>query len=87
MQLPVGEQTSRVLTLNTLKGLIKVNRFPFAISVAVAIFQKRMEEVLTSIDGVLPYLDDIFIQKKNIEDYNLKVKQVLERLKISDIPF
>lgn len=75
MLLPGGEQTSRVLTLNIHKGLFKVNRLPFGISVAVAIFQKRMEEVLAGIDGVLLYLDDIFIQGKCVQSHNLKVKQ------------
>lgn len=80
LQLPVDDPSSRILTLNTHKGLFKVNRLPFGISTAVAIFQKRMEEMLAGSRGVLPYLDDIYISGKNLEDHNSKLVQVLERL-------
>lgn len=40
---------------------------------------------MSGIDGILPYLDDIFIQGKNVGDHNLKVKQILECLQISGI--
>ncbi|KAG8159062.1 hypothetical protein JTE90_022868 [Oedothorax gibbosus] len=61
LQLPVDDATSRLLTLNTHKGLFRVKRLPFGVSIAVAIFQKKMEEVFAGVDGVLPYLDDIYI--------------------------
>lgn len=64
LQLPADGHTSIWLTLSTHKGRFKVNRLPFDISVAIANFQKSMGEVLAGIYGVLPYLDDIFIQRK-----------------------
>lgn len=85
LQIPVDDISSKILTLNTHKGLFRVKRLPFGVSVAVAIFQKTIEEVLSGISGVLPYLDDIFIQGKNIEDHNVKLKLVLERLKNAGI--
>jgi len=45
LQLPVDDPTSELLTLNTHKGLFRVKRLPFGVSVAVSVFQKRMEEV------------------------------------------
>lgn len=36
-------------------------------------FKKRTEEVSEGIDGVLSYLDEIFIQGKIFEDHNLKL--------------
>ncbi|KAG8173528.1 hypothetical protein JTE90_014688 [Oedothorax gibbosus] len=50
LQLPVDDATSRLLTLNTHKGLFRVKRLPFGVSIAVAIFQKKMEEVFAGVD-------------------------------------
>ncbi|KAG8172437.1 hypothetical protein JTE90_019371, partial [Oedothorax gibbosus] len=80
LQLPVDDATSRLLTLNTHKGLFRVKRLPFGVSIAVAIFQKKMEEVFAGVDGVLPYLDDIYITGTDMTSHNLKLEEVLQRL-------
>ncbi|KAG8202124.1 hypothetical protein JTE90_010485 [Oedothorax gibbosus] len=80
LQLPVDDATSRLLTLNTHKGLFRVKRLPFGVSIAVAIFQKKTEEVFAGVDGVLPYLDDIYITGTDMTSHNLKLEEVLQRL-------
>ncbi|XP_037505702.1 uncharacterized protein LOC119382034 [Rhipicephalus sanguineus] len=50
-QLRVDDETAALLTVNTTKGLFKVNRLPFGVSAAPAIFQRMMETTLAGIQG------------------------------------
>nr|XP_037290137.1 uncharacterized protein K02A2.6-like [Rhipicephalus microplus] len=51
-QLRVDDGTAALLTVNTIKGLFKVNRLPFGVSAAPAIFQWMMETTLAGIQGM-----------------------------------
>ena len=55
------------MTINTHKGLYRVNRLPYGVASAPAIFQKLMDQVLQGIDGVIYYLDDILITGQDSE--------------------
>nr|XP_037290588.1 uncharacterized protein K02A2.6-like [Rhipicephalus microplus] len=63
-QLPLDEDSKRLVVLNTHKGLYCFNRLPFGVSSAPAIFQRRMEAVLSGIPDVQVYLDDIIVSEK-----------------------
>ncbi|XP_037507352.1 uncharacterized protein LOC119383342 [Rhipicephalus sanguineus] len=79
-QLPVTENTAKVLTVNTMNGLYAVKRLPFGISAAPAIFQKIMETTLAGIPGTSVYLDDIIVCGETPEQHNERLDQVLSRL-------
>lgn len=85
LQIPVEEECSKLLGLNTYKGLFKLNRLPLRTKVAPAVFQQVMDVMLNDLD--FAYLDNIVrsatvdehlehIQVfKNIQDFGFKVKE------------
>lgn len=52
------------MTVTTHRELFRVTRLEFGVAVAVAIFQRYVEELLHGLDGVLVFLDDILIGGK-----------------------
>ena len=60
-QLCLDEQSQQYTVINTHQGLFKYKRLSFGISSAPGIFQRAMEELLRSVEGVSLYLDDILI--------------------------
>ncbi|XP_064475711.1 uncharacterized protein K02A2.6-like [Ornithodoros turicata] len=79
-QLTVDKETADLLTITTHRGLFRVTRLPFGVAVAVAIFQRYMEELLQGLDGVQVYLDDILVGGKNEEEHNTRLEAVLRRI-------
>ncbi|XP_064455074.1 uncharacterized protein K02A2.6-like [Ornithodoros turicata] len=80
LQLPVDEESSSLLTLNTPLGLFKVKRLPFWVSAAPGIFQRFIETVLHGVPGVAAFLDDIIITGKTVQEHDQRVQLLLERL-------
>lgn len=78
-QVRVDEESSKILTLNTTKGLFQVKRLPFGISSAPACFQRLMETILGGLEGIIVYLDDILITGRSIEEHWQRVQEVLKR--------
>jgi hypothetical protein len=67
--------------MNMHKGLFKVNRLPYGVACARAIFQKIMDLILQGINGVIYYLDDILITGRNTVEHMRNLEEVLKRLK------
>ena len=79
-QLRVDDKTAELLTLNTTKGLFRVNQLQYGVSSCPMIFQQFMDNLLNGIQGVQAYLDDVIICGKNITEHNNKLKLVLKRI-------
>ena len=79
-QLPLSEESKEIVTINTHKGLYTYNRLPFGISSAPAVFQRTLETLLSNIDGVGLYLDDILVCGRNIDEHDSRLREVLKRL-------
>ena len=76
-QVMVDEETSKLLTNNTLKGLYSFNRLPF--KVAPGVFQRIMDDRLAELDFAMAYLDDILIKDETIEQHRIHVKEVFKK--------
>lgn len=63
-----------------IKRLFKVNRLPFGVSAARAIFQRMTEVTLAGIPGMSVYLDDIIINGKGACEHEDHLEQVSTRL-------
>jgi hypothetical protein len=79
-QLLLDEESQNILTLNTHKGLFRVNRLAFGVSSAPAIFQRTVESLVGNIPGVVCYLDDILIAGQTEAEHVDRLTEVLQRL-------
>ena len=66
--------------LNTPFGLFRVNRLPYGVSSAPAIFQRTLENLLKNIPNVVVYIDDILITGENQEVHDKAMKAVLDKI-------
>ncbi|KAK8788142.1 hypothetical protein V5799_022084 [Amblyomma americanum] len=84
-QVPVDEETSKLLVINTHKGLFAYNRLAFGVSSAPALFQRRMEETLRDIPGTSVYLDDVLVTGRTDAEHLQNLRKVLQRVKESGL--
>lgn len=80
LQLEMDEESKRMLTINTSKGLYTFNRLCPGVKPASAIFQQAMDTMLAGIDNVVAYCDDILVASKNSHDHLHTLRQVFRRL-------
>lgn len=81
LQIPVEDDSSKLLCISTHIGLFKFNRLAFGIKVAPAIFQQVIDTLLSGLDFTIGYLDDILIRSQNVEQHRDHVFQVFDRIK------
>ena len=80
LQLQLDEESRKLATISTHKGLFCYNRLPFGVSSAPAIFQRTMEGILKGIPYVHAYIDDILITGTSESEHLQILEQVLTRL-------
>ncbi|XP_055714762.1 uncharacterized protein K02A2.6-like [Phlebotomus papatasi] len=80
LQIPVDEESSKLLTIHTPRGLFKFNRLAPGIRCAPGIFQEVVERMLQGIPDVICYFDDICIASTTPEDHFSTLKKVFQRL-------
>ncbi|UYV64000.1 K02A2.6-like [Cordylochernes scorpioides] len=69
----------------TAAGLYKVKRLPFGLNSAVGTFQRFMDSLLSGINGVAVYLDDVLISGRDCDDLKRKTEKVLLRFRESGL--
>ena len=79
-QLVLEEESQKLVTITTHKGLFKYNRLPFGISIAPAVFQRVMENLLQGLKYVAVCLDDILITGRSRAEHLETLEEVLKRL-------
>ena len=70
----------KLATVNTHKGLFVPTRLPYGVSSAGAIFQRKMDQILGNLDGVVCRVDDIAITGPNDEEHMKRLEEVIRRL-------
>lgn len=80
-QISLDDESSRILTWSTHKGLYKVNRLPYGITPASAIFEKNIEQLLQGCKGTANFLDDIIITGKTRTEHEENLKTVFLKLR------
>lgn len=81
LQIGVDEESKKLLTIHTHKGLFNFNRLCPGVKPAAGIFQQTMETILAGIEGLIIYFDDILIASPSMATHQPSVIAVLERLK------
>ena len=80
-QIPLAKESRLLTTFITPYGRYCFNKLPFGISSAPELFQKRMNNILRGLEGVLCLMDDILIFAKDMEEHHKRVTSVLIRIK------
>lgn len=84
-QIQLEEETKKLLTINTHKGLYCYHRLPFGVSAAPSIFQRTMENILQGISQVCVYIDDILVTGDSEENHLKTLEEVLKRLEAAGV--
>jgi len=79
-QLPVDDDVSRILAVNTHRGLFRVTTLPFGIKLASAIFQRVVDGVIGGLPGTLAYQDNIFVAAPTCPILRSRLYKVLKAL-------
>ena len=80
LQLELDDDSQKLVTISTHKGLYKYNRLPFGVSSAPSIFQRTMEGIVAGIPNVVVYIDDILVVGSSKEDHLRTLDIVLKQL-------
>uniref|UniRef100_A0A8D8SLX0 Uncharacterized protein K02A2.6 n=1 Tax=Cacopsylla melanoneura TaxID=428564 RepID=A0A8D8SLX0_9HEMI len=80
LQLPLCEESQKLTTISTHKGLFMYKKLSFGIASAPGIFQREIEKLLFGIPGVISFFDDIFISGKDSVELTNRLESVLEKL-------
>ncbi|XP_039448651.2 uncharacterized protein K02A2.6-like [Culex pipiens pallens] len=80
LQVEVKEESRKLLTVNTHRGLFQYNRLPPGVKPAPGAF-KRITNMVAGIPGVKTYLDDILIAGRTREDHDRSLRAVLPQIK------
>ena len=82
LQIEVREESSKLLCINTHRGLYKYTRLAFGVKVAPVIFQQFMDTMLGDRDYATAYLDDILVSSKTIPEHQNPIINVREVTRI-----
>ena len=80
-QIPLAKESRLLTTLITPYGHFCFNKLPFGIASAPEVFQRRMNDILSGLPGVLCHVDDILVFGATPEEHNRRFQVVLERIK------
>lgn len=81
LQLKIDDESKEYTTINTGFGLYTYNCLPFGVSCSPFLFQAFISQVLSGVDNVIAYQDDILIASTDRESHNVLLDTVLSKLK------
>ena len=84
-QIKVDDESSKLLTFNTPFGRHRFKRLPFGTHSAAEVFQKKISEIISDIEGAANDQDDIIVFGKDSEEHDKALKQVLDRVRESGL--
>ena len=79
-QIQLTEGSSFLTTFITPFGRYRYNRLPFGITSAPEHFQKRMQSILSDMEGTVNMIDDILVYEKDQEEHDERLEKVLNRI-------
>ena len=88
-QVAMEESSKEKTAFTTYSGLYQFKKMPFGLVNAPATFQRLMEVVLSGLARTvcLVYLDNILVIGKTLEEHNVNLGRVLERMRVPDYDF
>ena len=80
LQMEMDDESKSLLTLNTHKGLYRLNRLAFGVASAPAMWQCVMDQLLQGIPHVQCIIDDIIVTGETDDEHLANLEAVLQRL-------
>lgn len=86
-QILMDEEDKEKTAFSTPYGHFEFNKMPFGLTNGPATFQRMMNHTLSGLHGIecLVYLDDIVVYGKSLEEHNLRLRHVFERLRKNNL--
>ncbi|XP_045104351.1 uncharacterized protein LOC123499883 [Portunus trituberculatus] len=75
----LDDESSRATTFNTPFGRYRFLRMPFGWCGAQDVFQKKMDEILNGLSGVMSIADDICVHGKDRTEHDQRLHQFMQR--------
>ena len=84
-QIPLAKDSQPLTTFVTPHGRYCFNKLPFGISSATEVYQKRMNDILEGLPGVLCLVDDTIIFARTQEEHDQRLRAALQRLSDANV--
>ena len=84
-QIPLAPESRPLTTFLTPFGRYCFNKLPFGITSAPELFQRRMNQILEGLEGVLCLMDDMLIYGSDPTQHNTRLMAVLKRLQAAGV--
>jgi len=81
LQMEMDDESKKLLTISTHKGLFQYQKMPFGVASAPAIWQKTMDQVLQNTPRTQCIMDDMIITGSDDDDHLENARKVLQRLR------
>lgn len=81
LQIPVDKESSKMLAINTHRGLFAVNRLYPGVKPAAGIFQQIMDKIFVGMECVKVYFDDILVKTATVKEHITALNEVFIRLR------
>jgi hypothetical protein len=80
LQVEVEEESRKLLTINTHRGLFQYNRCPFGVKIAPGSFQQTINAMIAGLEGVAAYMDDLIIAGKIVIEHDERLIELMKRI-------
>ena len=84
-QIPLARKSRLLTTFITPFGRYYFNKLPFGISSAPELFQKRMNAILSGLEGVLCWMDDVLVFGRDQEEHDKRLRTALQHLESAGV--
>ncbi|XP_055700122.1 uncharacterized protein K02A2.6-like [Phlebotomus papatasi] len=84
-QVELDESSRHLTTFITHKGMYRFKRLMFGISCAPEMFQKIMEQMLSSCKNALNYIDDIIVFGASRSEHDMALENVMKTLRAHNV--
>lgn len=79
-QLPLDPEDAKKTTFITPIGRFFFKRLPYGLNSSTEIFQRKMREILSGIDGVCITVDDVLIHHADAATHDVVLQEILKRI-------